>query len=149
MRRTARARDFHLREFLDWLLTGRTQEQLGAGGARAFRKRAGWCWSIRPAIEPDGLVHHTVMADSTYMAHGWCLVIAIDGASSQAVDWQWCSHENSAAYTALFGRILQPDVLITDGLHCVEKACVAAWPSTRIQRCLVHMQRNTTTQQPT
>lgn len=143
--RRDRARDFQLREFLDWLLTGRTQEQMGPTGARAFRKRVGWCWNIAPAIEPDGVVHHTVMADGTCMAHGWRLIIAIDGASGQVIDWQWCHHENTAAYTALFGRIPRPDVLITDGLRGVERACAAVWPGTRIQRCLVHVQRNTRT----
>ena len=143
--RRDRARDFQLREFLDWLLTGRIQEQMGPTGARAFRKRVGWCWNIAPAIEPDGVVHHTVMADGTCMAHGWCLIIAIDGASGQVIDWQWCHHENTAAYTALFGRIPRPDVLITDGLRGVERACAAVWPGTRIQRCLVHVQRNTRT----
>lgn len=106
--RRDRARDFQLREFLDWLLTGRIQEQMGPTGARAFRKRVGWCWNIAPAIEPDGVVHHTVMADGTCTAHGWCLIIAIDGASGQVIDWQWCHHENTAAYTALFGRIPRP-----------------------------------------
>ena len=33
------------------------------------------------------------------------------------------------------------DVLITDGLRGAEAACTQAWPGTRIQRCLVHVQR--------
>lgn len=118
---------------------------MGAMGARAWRKRVGWCWNIKPAITPDGVVHHTLMADGTYMAHGWCLLIAIDGQTGQVIDRQWCHQENTAAYTALFSRIPGPDVLITDGLRGVQKACHACWPGTRIQRCLVHVQRNTKT----
>ncbi len=144
-RRQDRARAARLREFLDWLLTGRTREQMGAMGARAWRKRVGWCWNIKPAITPDGVVHHTLMADGTYMAHGWCLLIAIDGQTGQVIDRQWCHQENTAACTALFSRIPGPDVLITDGLRGVQKACHACWPGTRIQRCLVHVQRNTKT----
>lgn len=124
-RRQDRARAAQLREFLDWLLTGRTQEQMGAMGARAWRKRVGWCWNIKPAITPDGVVHHTLMADGTYMAHGWCLLIAIDGQTGQVIDRQWCHQENTAACTALFSRIPGPDVLITDGLRGVQKACHA------------------------
>ena len=144
-RRQDRARAAQLREFPDWLLTGRTREQMGAMGARAWRKRVGWCWNIKPAITPDGVVHHTLMADGTYMAHGWCLLIAIDGQTGQVIDRQWCHQENTAAYTALSSRIPGPDVLITDGLRGVQKACHACWPGTRIQRRLVHVQRNTKT----
>ncbi|WP_101433115.1 IS1249 family transposase [Bifidobacterium asteroides] len=144
-RRQDRARAAQLREFLDWLLTGRTREQMGAMGARAWRKRVGWCWNIKPAITPDGVVHHTLMADGTYMAHGWCLLTAIDGQTGQVIDWQWCHQENTAACTALSSRIPGPDALITDGLRGVQKACHACWPGTRIRRRLVHVQRNTKT----
>ena len=55
------------------------------------------------------------------------------------------THESKAAYLALFSRLPAPDVLITDGLRGAEAACTQAWPGTRIQRCLVHVQRNTRT----
>ena len=54
-------------------------------------------------------------------------------------------HESKAAYLALFSGISAPDVLITDELRGAEAACLEAWPGTRIQRCLVHVQRNTRT----
>lgn len=31
------------------------------------------------------------MADGTYMGHGWCLIIAIDGQTGEVLDWQWCA----------------------------------------------------------
>ena len=98
-----------------------------------------------PAHRPAGRRRHTVMADGTYMGHGWCLIIAIDGQTGEVLDWQWCAHESKAAYLALFSRLPAPDVLITDGLRGAEAACTQAWPGTRIQRCLVHVQRNTRT----
>ncbi len=85
------------------------------------------------------------MADGTYMGHGWCLIIAIDGQTGEVLDWQWCAHESKAAYLTLFSRLPAPDVLIADGLRGAEAACTQAWPGTRIQRCLVHVQRNTRT----
>lgn len=57
------------------------------------------------------------MADGTYMGHGWCLIIAIDGQTGEVLDWQWCAHESKAAYLTLFSRLPAPDVLITDGLR--------------------------------
>lgn len=58
---------------------------------------------------------------------------------------QRCPNESKAAYMALFSRIPAPDVLITNGLRGAESACREIWPSTRIRRCLVHVQRNTRT----
>lgn len=136
--------DADLRAFLGWLLSGRAQGDMGPG-PRAFRKRIQWCWNIRPVIAPPTARHHTVMADGTYMNHGWCLIIAIDGESGEALGFQWCSHESRAAYMALFSRIPAPDVLVTDGLRGAEAACRETWPDARIQRCLVHVQRNTRT----
>ena len=142
--RLDRRYDADLRAFLGWLLSGRAQGDMGPG-PRAFRKRIQWCWNIRPVIPPPTARHHTVMADGTYMNHGWCLIIAIDGESGEALGFQWCSHESRAAYMALFSRIPAPDVLVTDGLRGAEAACRETWPDARIQRCLVHVQRNTRT----
>ena len=58
---------------------------------------------------------------------------------------QRCPNESKAAYMALFSRIPAPDVLITNGLRGAESACREIWPSTRIRRCLEHVQRNTRT----
>ena len=65
--------------FLGWLLGRASQSACDANGdSRALRKRTAWCWNVRPVIPPPMVKHHTVMADGTYMNHGWCLVIAID-----------------------------------------------------------------------
>ena len=141
-----RRRERTLEEFLSWLLGPSSQRAAdSAGDARALRKRIAWCWRIRPRIAPPDARRHTVMADGTYMGHGWCLIIAIDGQTGEVLDWQWCAHESKAAYLTLFSRLPAPDVLIADGLRGAEAACTQAWPGTRIQRCLVHVQRNTRT----
>lgn len=137
-------RERQLDEFLGWLLGSGSQSLADpAGDPRALRKRTAWCWDVRPLAPPVGVKHHTVMADGTYMAHGWCLIVAIDGNTGEVLDWQWCAHESKAAYTALFSRIPAPDVLVTDGLRGASAACREAWPGTRIQRCLVHVRRDT------
>lgn len=142
--RAARAR--MLDEFLTWLLGRQPQCAIDpSGDSRALRKRTAWCWNIHPRIPSVTARHHTVMADGTYMDHGWCLIIAIDGETGETLDFQWCGHESKAAYTALFSRMPAPDVLVTDGLRGAETACRETWPGTRIQRCLVHVQRNTRT----
>ena len=118
----------------------------GIHGRRARPAQADRMVLVNPArIAPPDAKRHTVMADGTYMGHGWCLIIAIDGESGEVLAFQWCAHESKAAYLALFSGIPTPDVLITDGLRGAEAACLEAWPGTRIHRRLVHVQRNTRT----
>ena len=118
----------------------------GIHGRRARPAQADRMVLVNPArIAPPDAKRHTVMADGTYMGHGWCLIIAIDGESGEVLAFQWCAHESKAAYLALFSGIPTPDVLITDGLRGAEAACLEAWPGTRIHRHLVHVQRNTRT----
>ncbi|AFI62258.1 transposase [Bifidobacterium animalis subsp. animalis MCC 1489] len=112
------------------------------GPSRTFRRRTAGCWRIHPRLEPDGVVRHVLMADGTYLRHGRCLLTAIDGASGAVVAFRWCRHENTADYLALFEKIPAPNVLVCDGMRGIETAARSAWPSTRIQRCLVHVRRD-------
>ncbi|WP_241218368.1 IS1249 family transposase [Bifidobacterium castoris] len=137
----SRSRVSLLRAFLDWLLEAAPQRRPGCD-AHTFRRRSAWCWDLSPRIHPDGVVHHVVMADGTWV-NGWCLLTAIDGTDGEVLAWQWCSHESTAAYQALFAQLTPPDVLVCDGMKGILKACHEAWPDTRIQRCLVRVQRDT------
>lgn len=130
-----------LRAFLDWLLEAAPQRRLDCD-ARTFRRRSAWCWQLEPRIEPDGVVHRVVMADGIWV-NGWCLLAAVDGQSGEVLARQWCDRGSTAAYRALFEQIAPPDVLVCDGMKGILKACAQTWPHTRVQRCLVHVQRDT------
>ncbi len=123
------------------LLEAAPQRRLGCD-ARTFRRRSAWCWQLEPRIRPDGVVHHVVMADGTYV-NGWCLLTAVDGGDGEVLAWQWRDRESTAAYKALFAQLAPPDVLVCDGMKGILKACAQTWPRTRVQRCLVHVQRDT------
>ncbi|WP_461184236.1 transposase, partial [Trueperella pyogenes] len=58
------------------------------------------------------------------------------------IAYQLCDKESKAAYTALLSRIPAPAVVTTDGDKGALAAIKACWPTTSIQRCLVHIQRN-------
>ncbi|MGP9652490.1 IS1249 family transposase [Glutamicibacter sp. AOP38-B1-38] len=77
------------------------------------------------------------------MRQGWCLLIAI--AQGNVIGWQWCDREKSAAWTALLKHFPEPKVVITDGGSGLMKAMKEFWPNVKIQRCLVHIQRNVRT----
>ncbi|RYQ50181.1 transposase, partial [Bifidobacterium pseudolongum subsp. globosum] len=140
-RNNTKRRRTQLAQFLDWLLEAAPQRKRPES-ARNFRKRVDWCWRLEPRIEPDGVVHRVVMADGTYV-NGWCLLTAIDGEDGEVLAWQWCARENTAAYKALFAQLAPPDVLVCDGMKGILKARAQIWPHTRVQRCLVHVQRDT------
>ena len=94
MPQRGRRRARTLEEFLSWLPGPSSQTASESmGDARALRKRIAWCWSIRLRIAPPDAKRHTVMADGTYMGHGWCLIIAIDGESGEVLAFQWWTHE--------------------------------------------------------
>lgn len=126
------------RAFLDWVTGTRTMRESAASigvSRQAFASRVAWCWNVRPSIAPDGVVHHYIEADGTYVPYGWCLLVAT-GEDGGPLAWQWCDRENAAAYRGLFGGIARPDVLVTDGARVASPspgscgrtcACSAAW----------------------
>lgn len=66
-------------------------------------------------------------------------------AGPHVIAWQWCDTEKTAAWTALLQRIPPPRVVVIDGGAGLASALKACWPTTQIQRCLVHVQRNVRT----
>ena len=135
--RTRRLRE--LESFVSWLRGGRTQEECGG---RGFRKRVAWCRKLEPLIDQPPSKRHVLMADGTYVSHNHCLLVLMDGSTGEVIRYRWCAHETIAAYRALFHDVPAPDVLTCDGMRGMQTAAGAEWPKTRLQRCLVHVQRD-------
>lgn len=145
--RGRRARVAEFRAFLAWVTgTGTMREAASSLGVtrQAFSARVAWCWNVRPSIMPDGVVHHYVEADGTYVPYGWCLLVAT-GEDGRPLAWQWCDRESTASYLALFSGLARPDALVTDGGSGCIAAAGSLWRGVRVQRCLVHVLRNTRT----
>lgn len=136
-----RQRVNQLEEFIAWATSSRTQGQ-DPSQARALRRRTAWCWQV-PAPQPPvtGEVYRQVFIDGIYLAGGWVLLIACT--TSHVLAWQWASSENTAAYQGLLQHIAPPDLVTTDGAAGALAAIRATWPTTRVQRCLVHVHRDT------
>ena len=126
-----------------WLTSTATQRVLGGGTGRSFRDQHAWCWNIEPEIPVTGAVYDEVQVDGIYLRSGWCALIAI--ADQQVIGWQWCDREKRAAWAALLARFPAPRVVVTDGQAGILAAVAECWPTTRVQRCLVHVQRNVRT----
>lgn len=120
-----------------------TQAEHAGGTGRTFRHQTKWCWNIHPYLNHTGEVFDEIQVDGIYLRRGWCLLIAI--ANGKVISWQWCDHEKAAAWTALLQHLPEPKVIVSDGGSGLMKALKNLWPEAKIQRCLVHIQRNVRT----
>ena len=129
-----------LADFIAWATSRHTQDEQ-EGSARAFRRRTCWCWQV-PVPHPPvtGQVHDQIFIDGMHLSGEWVLLIARD--REHVLEWQWAANESAQAYTALLERLAPADVVTTDGAAGALAAIAHLWPSTRVQRCLVHVHRD-------
>lgn len=140
-KRPDRTRLFILHRFLNWLLGKHSQAETEPGGTgRSFRHQVRWCWNLHPHIPSTGVVHDVVEIDGFNLRTGWCILTA--RANGKVVAAQWCARESQAAWGELFKRLPAPLVVVCDGGPGMHAALKDHWPATRVQRCLVHLQRN-------
>lgn len=136
--------------FLGWLLSKRTQGQMGMP-ARTFRAKTSRFWKIWPVSPPCDEVHHVVHVDGIWLKRKCVVLIALAGGN--VIGWHLARSESSAAWAALMSRIAPPDVVVADGGGGFGKARRAQWPATRVQRCAFHafeqVKRCTTTRPKT
>ena len=139
-RRPDVVRAAQLDAFVSWLLGPSRQFEHGRS-ARTFRRRHAWCWNVDPVITVTGEVYDQVQLDGTYLNDGWCLLSAING-DGDVIAIQWTDEEKTASWKALLERIPAPRVVVCDGGPGLASALAECWTDTKIQRCLVHVQRN-------
>lgn len=129
--------------FVTWLMSKHSQAEFGGGTGRTFRHQTAWCWNVHPYLHHTGEVFDEIQVDGIYLRQGWCLLIAI--AHGRVIGWQWCDREKAEAWTVLVQHFPEPKVVVTDGGSGLMKALKEFWPNVKIQRCLVHIQRNVRT----
>lgn len=140
-RRPDLSRRHDIDAFVGWLLGKLSQAEADATATgRSFRRRIGWCWDITPVLPVTGEVFDEVQLDGFNLRTGWCLLVA--SVDAKPVAFQWAGSENQAAWSALLAQLPAPTVVISDGASGLKGALAEHWPQTRVQRCLVHMQRN-------
>lgn len=121
--------------FLDWLLSKRTQAQMGMP-ARTFRSLTSEFWSLWPTAPVCDEIHHVVHVDGIWLKRSCVILIACT--EEHVVGWHLARSESSQAWAALMARMAPPDVVVTDGGSGFERARRAAWPETKVQRCTFH-----------
>lgn len=146
MSRRDAARMMEFRAFIAWV-TGK--ESMSQAAARldvtrqTFATRIAWCWNVEPRLPACGRQRY-VQVDGTYPPYGWCLLIAT-GDDGRPIAWQWCSTETKAAYLQLLRKLERPGLLVCDGGRGCLTAAEQRWKGIAVQRCLVHVLRNTRT----
>lgn len=111
-------------------------------GRKAFARRVAWCWGVEPVLPAVRGGLRCVEVDGTYLPYGWCLLVAVGG-DGAPVAWQWCGRENEAAYRELFRKVGRPGMLVCDGGRGCLAATAGLWLDVPVQRCLVHVPRDT------
>lgn len=135
------SRRHDLDAFVGWLVGKASQAEIdGTTTGRSFRRRIAWCWDITPTLPVTGEVFDEIQLDGFNLRTGWCLLVA--SVNAKPVAFQWAGSENQAAWGALLSQIPQPTVIVSDGGSGLKPALEQHWPDTRVQRCLVHVQRN-------
>ena len=105
--------------FLDWLLSKRTQAQMGMP-ARTFRSLTSELWSLWPTAPLCDEIHHVVHADGIWLKRSCVILIACT--EGHVVGWHLARSESSQAWAALMARMAPPDVVVTDGGGGFERA---------------------------
>lgn len=138
-KREKSTRNTTLKHFVDWLLNP-VPIRLKPVSSSSWNRKVAWCWDLAPRIPVTGEVLSQVFVDGIYLPYGWCLLVACS--KNHVLGYQWCQRETKAAYTALFERLPAPAVVTLDGGSGALSALKECWPETRVQRCLLHLQRN-------
>lgn len=130
--------------FVSYLLGKHAHSELDRGSDRSVRRNFTWCWNpLVPTPPVSGEVCDQVFIDGTYLNGGWVVLIACT--TTNVLNWQVCAKETKAAYQALLAPIAPPLMVVTDGAKGGERAINSLRPTTKIQRCLVHVHRNNIT----
>ena len=122
--------------FLNWLLSKKTQEEMGYSRAK-FKRLTHEFWNIWPIALQTGEVYDTVFLDGIWIKRNCAILIACS--RENVIAWHLAKSESSAAWAALMSRIPAPTMLVSDGASGLAKAARQIWPETRIQRCIVHI----------
>ena len=132
-----RAKRFKL--FLNWLLSKKTQEEMGYSRAK-FKRLTHEFWEIWPIAFQTGEVFDTVYLDGIWIKKKCVVLIACS--REHVISWHLAKGESTAAWAALMSRIPAPTMLVSDGAPGLAKAARSVWPTTSIQRCIVHIFRD-------
>ncbi len=110
--------------------------------ARTIQQRFLPHWRVIPNsprwTEPTSII----VLDGTSLVPRQCVVLIAYGyAPYPRISWLFTLRESAATWSTLLTRIPAPRFVVCDGQKGLLKAIATHWPSTNIQRCLIHIIR--------
>lgn len=133
-----------LSQFIEHCISTTSLEALATQNgvsASTTKRRFSWCWLVDVLdliVGHTGRIYDQVFIDGTYTASR-CLIVA--GTLDHVIACHWSKRETTHAYIQLLERISAPSIAVIDGEQGAASAIKQCWPTTVIQRCLVHAQR--------
>jgi len=99
-----------------------------------------------PVSNEDLSCHQHILFDGSFLRKRIGIVVVMDGLEYKVIDGQYGIQENSIPqlftfFKPLINRGLQPKSATVDGNPQVIRVMQSLWPEIKIQRCLVHIQR--------
>lgn len=133
-----------LQQFVKWLTGVRDQlaiaRELGISRMQLSR-RFEPCWSLpAPAPAPTTEADHVLILDGVYLS-GRTNAVLIARTLTYVRSWDFHERECFRAWDRFLARIPAPAVVVCDGQKGLSEAIKRHWPHTKIQRCLVHVER--------
>lgn len=133
----------HFTAFIGWINSTASLSTIAADYGVTRRTLTRWFadfWFIQlPDNTDPHRVYDQVFIDGTYF-HNTCLLVACT--TDHVLAWHWCATENSFNYGTLLQQLAPPQVVTTDGHRGALKAITTHWPTSKVQRCLIHVKRN-------
>lgn len=129
--------------FIDWITNPESRTSVAKKLGVTRRTLTRWFhdyWFVQvPRNTDHQRVYDQLFIDGTYF-NKKCLLVACT--TTHVVAWHWCTQEDSHNYVKLLDQ-LQPSMIVTtDGQRGALKAINDTWPTTKVQRCIVHVKRN-------
>lgn len=133
------------RIFISWLTTGRSLADTAAThntSTSTLKRKFTTFWLVQPPrpVDPHR-VYTQIFLDGTYI-NSSCLLVASD--INHVINWFWCHTESEWSYGRLLDTMAPADIATVNGHNGALKAITTQWSDTKVQRCLVHVQRNIT-----
>lgn len=98
-------------------------------------------WSLPVPLPPNHRAHpHLLIVDSVYLS-GRENAVLIGRTTDTVSLWSFAERECFRAWQTFFANIEGVDIVVMDGQKGLSEAVVSRFPHTKIQRCLMHVER--------
>lgn len=139
------ARRHRIQRFRQWLISTMSAATIATKVGitlRGFRKRYRIYWDTEPR-SPRWITPSTIVVlDGTSLLPRQCVALIAYGLGCYPqMSWVFAERETAAAWSIILARTPPPQFVVCDGQKGLLRAIRMHWPNTTIQRCLIHVVR--------